>query len=282
MATAISVRGLRKSYGTLNALAGIDLDIEAGEVFALLGPNGAGKTTMVEILEGYRDRSGGDVLVLGQDPRNPTGAWKARIGIVLQSSNVFDALTVEELVRHFAAFYSHPMPVDRAIGLVGLGSRRGVRCKSLSGGQKRRVDLALGLIGDPELIFLDEPTTGFDPAARRQASRHSAWPGVGREVVGVRLGVRPRGLFVLAPRDRLHAPHPRRLLGGRSHPAALSHAPVHLRGVLQVRASARLAPGHRLALPAPLDGAGLPLRLPARLGRGRRLTAASGIWIGLR
>jgi ABC-2 type transport system ATP-binding protein len=169
MSPAVRIRGLRKQYGSLQALAGVDLDIEPGEVFALLGPNGAGKTTLVEILEGYRDRTAGDVSVLGQDPRNPTVAWKARIGIVLQSTNVFDALTVEEVVRHFAAFYPHPMPVDRAISLVGLEPRRRARCKSLSGGQKRRVDLALGLIGDPELVFLDEPTTGFDPAARRQA-----------------------------------------------------------------------------------------------------------------
>ncbi len=169
MSAAIEVRGLRKSYGRLEVLCGIDLEIEHGEVFGLLGPNGAGKTTMVEILEGFRSRTAGDVRVLGEDPRTAGSAWKARLGIVLQSSNLFDALTVEEVIAHFAAFYPAPMSVDRVIGLAGLQEKRKERCRNLSGGQKRRVDLALGLVGDPELIFLDEPTAGFDPAARRQA-----------------------------------------------------------------------------------------------------------------
>jgi len=169
MGAAISVRGLRKSYGRLEALRGVDLEIEHGEVFALLGPNGAGKTTMVEILEGFRDRSAGEVRVLGEDPRDAGGAWKARLGIVLQSGTLFEALTVEEVIAHFASFYPAPMSVDRVIALAGLQEKRKARCRNLSGGQKRRVDLALGLVGDPELIFLDEPTTGFDPAARRQA-----------------------------------------------------------------------------------------------------------------
>jgi len=166
---AVAVRGLKKSYGDVSALAGIDLEIEHGEVFSLLGPNGAGKTTFVEILEGYRGRSGGEARVLGVDPAHGTRAWRARLGIVLQSTAAFEGLSVEELVAHFARFYPAPMAVSRVIGLVGLEGKRKQRWTSLSGGQKRRVDLALGLIGDPELIFLDEPTTGFDPAARRQA-----------------------------------------------------------------------------------------------------------------
>ncbi|MBA4180800.1 MAG: hypothetical protein C0506_09450 [Anaerolinea sp.] len=166
---AIEIRGLRKRYGTFEAVSGVDLTIPTGEVFALLGPNGAGKTTTVEILEGYRDRSAGEARVLGVDPARGDAAWKSRIGIVLQSTGVFDALTVEEVIAHFASFYPRPLPLERVITMAGLEEKRQARCKSLSGGQKRRVDLALGLVGDPELIFLDEPTTGFDPAARRQA-----------------------------------------------------------------------------------------------------------------
>jgi len=166
---AIETEQLRKRYGAFEAVRGVDLAIPQGEVFALLGPNGAGKTTTVEILEGYRQRSDGRAAVLGTDPATGGGSWRARIGIVLQSTGVFDALTVEEVVRHFATFYPKPLPVDHVIQMTGLEEKRKARCKSLSGGQKRRVDLALGLIGDPELIFLDEPTTGFDPAARRQS-----------------------------------------------------------------------------------------------------------------
>ncbi|MFN0148646.1 MAG: ABC transporter ATP-binding protein [Dehalococcoidia bacterium] len=167
-AVAVNVSGVRKSYGALEALKGVDLEVRKGEVFSLLGPNGAGKTTLVEILEGYRSRSGGEASVLGVDPGKGGAAWKARIGIVLQSTAVFDALTVEELVRHFADFYPAPLEPARVIDLVGLSEKRQVRCAKLSGGQKRRVDLALGIIGDPELIFLDEPTTGLDPEGRRQ------------------------------------------------------------------------------------------------------------------
>ena len=166
---AIVATGVRKSYGSVQALSGVDLEVQSGEVFALLGPNGAGKSTFVEILEGYRKRDAGDVSVLGIDPAAQSRDWKARLGIVPQSAGFFEELTVEEVVGHFARFYPHPMAVGRAIGLVGLEAKRRSRCGKLSGGQKRRVDLALALVGDPDLIFLDEPTTGFDPAARHQA-----------------------------------------------------------------------------------------------------------------
>lgn len=168
-APVIHARGVTKQYGPLRALGGVDLDIEQGEVFSLLGPNGAGKTTFVEILEGYRQRSGGDVTVLGVDPGKGNARWRSKLGIVLQSASMFEQLTVEEVVRHFATFYPDPMPVDRVIELTGLQEKRTSTVGKLSGGQRRRVDVALGIIGNPELIFLDEPTTGFDPAARRQA-----------------------------------------------------------------------------------------------------------------
>ena len=167
--SAISVRGLRKSYGALEAVRGVDFDIEAGEVFGLLGPNGAGKTTTVEILEGYRARDGGDVSVLGHDPQRPGADFRQRIGVVLQQSDLWPNLTVEEVHRAFAGYYEHARDVDEVIELVGLNEKRHSRVKQLSGGQKRRLDLGVALVGDPELIFLDEPTTGFDPAARRAA-----------------------------------------------------------------------------------------------------------------
>jgi ABC-2 type transport system ATP-binding protein len=169
MASAISVAGLRKSYGSYEAVRGISFDVEEGECFGFLGTNGAGKTTTIEILEGYRPRNGGTVAVLGADPAKPTRAWRERIGIVLQEVELDPNLTVTETVSQFATFYSSPRPVDQTIELVGLADKGKTRISGLSGGQKRRVDVALGLIGDPELIFLDEPTTGFDPAARREA-----------------------------------------------------------------------------------------------------------------
>jgi ABC-2 type transport system ATP-binding protein len=165
---AIVVRGLRKSYGQLEAVAGVDLEVRRGEVFALLGPNGAGKTTTVEILEGYRDRSGGEVSVLGHDPAHPTQAWRTRIGIVLQSTSDNADLTVTEVVRLFHTYYPAPRDVDAVIAAVGLQDKSHARVRALSGGQRRRLDVALGILGDPELLFLDEPTTGFDPEARRQ------------------------------------------------------------------------------------------------------------------
>lgn len=166
---AISIQGLRKSYDHFEAVKGVDLTIESGQVFAILGPNGAGKTTTVEILEGYRDRSEGNVSVLGVDPSKPTRAWRERIGIVLQESEPTTLLTVRETLTMFAGYYSKPRGVEETIELVGLSAKTDVRAGKLSGGQKRRLDVALALIGDPDLIFLDEPTTGFDPEARREA-----------------------------------------------------------------------------------------------------------------
>src|SRR5215218_3198141 len=158
---AIRVAGLHKAYGEVEAVAGIDFEVAEGECFALLGPNGAGKTTTVEILEGYRDRDAGEVEVLGFDP--------ARVGIVLQSSGHFRELTVREVLELFGGYYPRPRATGEVVDLVGLGDKAGARIKTLSGGQQRRLDLALGLVGDPDLLFLDEPTTGFDPSARRRS-----------------------------------------------------------------------------------------------------------------
>ena len=167
--TAISVSDLRKSYGTHEALRGVSFEIAEGEVFGLLGPNGAGKTTTVEILEGYRTRDGGDVQVLGFDPARAERDFRARIGVVLQQSQLFPNLTVRETHLLFAGYYDEPRDADEVIRLVGLEAKTHARVKTLSGGQKRRLDLGVALVGDPDLVFLDEPTTGFDPAARRAA-----------------------------------------------------------------------------------------------------------------
>jgi ABC-2 type transport system ATP-binding protein len=166
---AITVRDLRKAYGKVDVVRGIDLTVQHGEIFAFVGPNGAGKTTTVEMLEGYRRRDSGEIAVLGTDPARPTLAWRARVGVVLQASKVPAELTVRELVERYAGFYPHPRPVDETIDLVGLAEKTDARSGKLSGGQLRRLDVALAIIGDPQLVFLDEPTTGFDPAARRQA-----------------------------------------------------------------------------------------------------------------
>jgi ABC-2 type transport system ATP-binding protein len=166
---AVSVRGLRKSYGGTEAVRGIDFEIRTGEVFGLLGPNGAGKTTTIEILEGYRERSGGEVEVLGVDPQRGGRAWRERMGVVLQSSSLYPNLTVRESVRTFGGYYERQRDVDEVVELVGLTEKTDARVRTLSGGQKRRLDLGLALVGDPDLIFLDEPTTGFDPGARRTA-----------------------------------------------------------------------------------------------------------------
>jgi ABC-2 type transport system ATP-binding protein len=169
LAPAILVRDLRKAYGDVEAVRGIDFEVQRGEVFGLLGPNGAGKTTTVEILEGYRARTSGIVSVLGHDPQQRPQELRAQVGIVLQSSGMYRHITVREAVIHWARMYPHPRDVDEVIALAGLTGKEDQRLKTLSGGQSRRVDFALALIGDPELIFLDEPTTGFDPAARRAA-----------------------------------------------------------------------------------------------------------------
>ncbi|GII78077.1 ABC transporter [Sphaerisporangium rufum] len=162
------VRGLTKRYGEVRAVRGIDLSIHPGEVYAILGPNGAGKSTTVEILEGYRRRDGGEVSVLGTDPGRPTRRWRSRLGIVLQTASDAAELTVRETVRHFAAYYPDPRDPDEVLAQVGLAGKAGSRVRRLSGGQRRRVDVALGIIGRPEILFLDEPTTGFDPEARRR------------------------------------------------------------------------------------------------------------------
>jgi ABC-2 type transport system ATP-binding protein len=166
---AIEVHALRKRYGDYEAVRGIDITVERGEVFGLLGPNGAGKTTTVEILEGYRARTEGEVSVLGHDPAHRSIELRRRIGIVLQSGGIYSHITPREALRHWASFYPRPRDVEEVIGLAGLQECAEVRSRKLSGGQLRRLDFALALVGDPELIFLDEPTTGFDPEARRAA-----------------------------------------------------------------------------------------------------------------
>lgn len=166
--TAIRVRSVRKTYDDVVAAEHVDLDVHRGEVFALLGPNGAGKTTLVEILEGYRRRDAGTVSVLGHDPARATLEWRARIGIVLQQVGDHLDLNVGEVIRHFAAYYPRPRDPDDVLAAVGLDDRRDSRVSRLSGGLRRRLDVGLGILGDPELLFLDEPTTGFDPEARRE------------------------------------------------------------------------------------------------------------------
>jgi len=169
MSSAVFVADLKKAYNGLQALRGVSFEIAQGEIFGLLGPNGAGKTTTVEILEGYRERDGGAVTVLGEDPSSAGLDWRERIGVVLQSSSFYDSLTVAENLALFAGYYSQPRPIDEVVELVGLEEKRDALVRSLSGGQRRRLDHGLALVGDPELVFLDEPTTGFDPEARRRA-----------------------------------------------------------------------------------------------------------------
>jgi ABC-2 type transport system ATP-binding protein len=166
---AVEVRGLRKSYDGFEAVQGIDFELRAGEVFGLLGPNGAGKTTTVEILVGYRRRDGGDVRVLGADPQQADRGWRGRLGVVPQTGELFPTLTVREHLDLFAGYYERPRPPQEVLRLVGLQDKADAKTRTLSGGQKRRLDLGVALVGDPELLFLDEPTTGFDPSARRAA-----------------------------------------------------------------------------------------------------------------
>jgi len=168
MSDAVRVRGLRKSYAGRTVVDGLDLDIHAGECFALLGPNGAGKTTTIEILEGFRRRDGGEIAVLGQDPATGDRSWRARVGVVAQGLGAVLELSVREMLRHFAAYHGAPRDTDDLLTAVGLADSAGTRVRNLSGGQRRRLDVALGVQGRPELLFLDEPTTGLDPAARRQ------------------------------------------------------------------------------------------------------------------
>jgi len=262
---AVHVRGLVKSYGGTPAVDGIDLDIERGEIFALLGPNGAGKTTTVEILEGYRSRDGGEVSVLGYDPRHDRAALKPHIGIVLQSTGVERYLTVHEALQMFAKFYPHPRPVDEVIDLAGLTAKRNERVIRLSGGQQRRLDMAIALIGDPDLLFLDEPTTGFDPSAR-----HEAWEVVkglaslGKTVLltthfmdeaehlADRVVVIAKGRVVaegppqtLGFRDRAKATVRFRLPSGVVLPADLGVTPVH-NGFSQLTVDDPVEPLHRI------------------------------------
>jgi ABC-2 type transport system ATP-binding protein len=166
--SAISIKGLRMAYGENEAVRGIDLEVARGEILAFLGPNGAGKTSTVEILEGYRKRTGGEISVLGEDPEKAGRAWRDRIGIVLQSNSLDPYLTVRESLELYAGYFTHPRSVEETIGLIGLEEKADERARKLSGGQQRRLDVGMALVGDPELLFLDEPTTGFDPSARRQ------------------------------------------------------------------------------------------------------------------
>jgi len=210
---AIEVRDLRRSYGENEAVRGVSFQVRRGEVFCLLGPNGAGKTTTVEILEGYRERTGGDASVFGIDPASGARELRERVGIVLQSCGVQEDLSVEELLEMYGRYHLRRRPVDEVLELVELTEKRGERARKLSGGQRRRLDLALALVGDPELIFLDEPTTGFDPAARRQAwSTLRGLRGLGKTIfltthymdeaqhLADRVAIMARGLIIAAGR----------------------------------------------------------------------------------
>jgi ABC-2 type transport system ATP-binding protein len=243
---AIAIRGVRKAYGGVAALDGVDLSVRRGEVLALLGPNGAGKTTLVEILEGHRRADAGEVDVLGFDPARRERAFRERIGIVLQDAALEQELTVREAIELFAAPYPDPLPADEVAELVGLGEKLHSRTRTLSGGQRRRLDVAVGIAGDPELIFLDEPTTGFDPAARRQS-----W-----ELIA---GLRARGRTILLTTHYMEeaqrlADRVAVLAAGRLIAVA---APDELGGDAAALVSFRLPDGVDVAdLPVPVDGPG--------------------------
>ena len=282
---AVRVRGLRKSYAGVAAVDGLDLDIRRSEIFALLGPNGAGKTTTVEILEGYRTRDGGEVSVLGCDPGRQRADLKPRLGIVLQSTGVEPYLTVRETVKMYAGFYPHPRPVDEVVELVGLTEKRDERVVRLSGGQQRRLDMAIALAGDPELLFLDEPTTGFDPSAR-----HEAWEviknlaALGKTVIltthymdeaqylADRAAVISRGHIVaegppstLGFRDRATARVRYRLPVGVSPPAGLG-GPLGSDGFIEVSAADPVVTLHELtgwAIEQGIDLVGLEVARPS-------------------
>ena len=294
---AVCIRGLVKTYGDLTAVAGIDLEIQKGEIFALLGPNGAGKTTTVEILEGYRTRDSGEVTVLGCDPSRQRDSLKPRIGIVLQSTGVEPYLTVHETVKMYADLYPHHRPVDEVLDLVGLSVKASERVKSLSGGQQRRVDMAIALAGDPELLFLDEPTTGFDPSARREAwDVVKALAQLGKTVVltthymdeaqylADRVAVIATGRVVaegtpstLGLRDRAKARVRYRLPGGFTPPAGLGSA-LGPDGFMEVALEDAVADLHRLlhwAMESGVELDGLEVRRPSLEDIYLQLTSSS-------
>ncbi len=237
---AIEVHDLHKRYGSFEAVRGIAIEVRRGEVFGLLGPNGAGKTTIVEILEGYRKRSEGEVSVLGHDPERRELELRKRVGIVLQSSGIYSHVTPREALRHWASFYPHPREVGEVLSLMGLQEKADVRTRKLSGGQLRRLDFALALVGDPELIFLDEPTTGFDPQARR-----AAWETV--------RSLRELGKTILltthyldeaqALADRVAIVKDGRVLAIGPPRELITHPPAHLPGAAHYRVSYRDARG---------------------------------------
>src|SRR5690348_2559491 len=257
---AIEVSGLRKAYGSREAVRGIHFTVRRGEVYGLLGPNGAGKTTTVEVLEGYRARDGGSVSVLGEDPAARSAALRARVGIVLQSCGTYPYLSVRETVTHWASLYPSPRDVDEAIALAGLDEAADRRASALSGGQRRRLDFALALVGDPELIFLDEPTTGFDPAARR-----AAWDVVrtlrelGKTVLltthyldeaqalADRVAIIKRGkILAEGPPDELTASAQRFSIADRERGVRVEHETADPTALLHELTSAALARGERL------------------------------------
>jgi ABC-2 type transport system ATP-binding protein len=260
----VRVRGLVKRYGRREAVRGVDLDVHRGEIFAFLGPNGAGKTTTVEILEGFRDRTDGEVLVLGVDPAHGDAGWRDRVGIVLQESEPEPGLSVRECVQLYAGYYQSPRGVDDTLSLVGLAEQNDVLASDLSGGQRRRLDVALALIGDPEVVFLDEPTTGFDPAARR-----TAWDVIGglrrlgktvfltthymeeAEFLADRIAVLARGQIVAEGTPTT--------LGGRDHMTAT------IRFTLPHPARLHDLPADLLAIASPGDDGPTVLRTPTPL-----------------